>query len=251
MVARMSWALFLSLFLSLSAAAQEARRPSTDGDKGEADRRKPAGETAKNVSESPTFDDLRNSLGDLEQKESKEEKDKREAIVQKNYDETLRIYNDALGKRNGDLANVNRRLDVNRGLEGKYDTLLKAARTNLASTRAQFINRSVALKKSLDDGKISKDAYEKLFDSDTKRFRNREKELLEDIAFYQDELQNAQRSAKDLSTKKELMSMDPFVSADREVEREKAPQPGVEQKIKRTLADVSGYSGSSVLDAQR
>lgn len=251
MIARSVYLIILALCSSLPALAQEARQLPPEAGKAESDRKKTAAEMAKNASESPTFDDLRSSLGDLEQKESKAEKDKREAIVQKNYDDTLRIYHDALGRRNGDVANVNRRLDVNRGLEGKYDTLLKAARTNLASTRAQFINRSVALKKSLDDGKISREAYDKLFESDTKRFRNRERELLEDIAFYLDELQNAQRSAKDLATKKELMSMDPFVPADREVEREKPPQPSVEQKLKRTLADVSGYTGSSVLDAQK
>src|SRR6185436_5865869 len=173
----------------------------------------------------------------------------KDAIVQKNVDETLKIYSDALGKKNGELQNVNRRLDVNKGLEGKYDKLLKASRVGLATTRAQFINRSVALKKSLDEGKISKEAYEKLVEEDTKRFRNREREFLEDIAFYQDELQNAQKSAKDLSTKKELMSFDPFGGPQPTDEKDKPPPPGVVQKLKTTLAEVSGYGTRSVVDA--
>jgi hypothetical protein len=198
----------------------------------------------------PTFDDLRNSLGDLEQKESKEEKSKKEAIVQKNVEETLKIYSDTLGKKNGDMLNVNHRLEVNKGLESKYERLLKTARNGLATTRAQFINRTVSLKKSLDEGKISKDAYEKLLDEDTKRFRNREKELQEDISFYLDEFNTATRSSKDLSTRKEMMTFDPFGGNNGEAaEKEKPAPPTMAQKVKSTLGEVSGYGTRSVVDS--
>jgi hypothetical protein len=251
MIARNSIALAFVLSFAASALAQETRRLPAEGDKTEIDRGSKAGsESAKHSSqENLTFDDLRNSLGDLEQKESKEETSKRDQIVQKNVDETLKIYSDTLGKKNGELQNVNRRLDANKGLEGKYDKLLKTARTGLATTRAQYINRTVGLKRSLEEGKISKDAYDKLLEEDTKRFRNREKELLDDIAFYADEFQNAQKSSKDLSTKKELMSFDPFGGNDAAAEKEKVPQPGIEQKLKSTLGEVSGFGGRSVVDS--
>jgi len=250
MIARNSGlSLALVLALSLPALAQESRRLPSDADKGESDRGKASTETAKQGADNTTFDDLRNSLGDLEQKESKEEKDKRDAMVQKNVDETLKIYGDALGKKNGEVQNVNRRLEVNKGLEGKYDRLLKTARTGLATTRAQFINRTVALKKSLDEGKVSREVYEKLLEEDTKRFRNRERELQDDIAFYNDELQNAQKSSKDLATKKELMSFDPFGGNDPAAEKDKTPPPGIAQKVKSTLGEVSGYGTRSVVDS--
>jgi hypothetical protein len=227
---RSSLVLALISSLALPAFAQESR-----------------GGKSEPASENPTFDDLRKSLGDLEQKESKEEKDRRDAIVQKNHDETLKIYSDALGKRNGEISNVNRRLDVNKGLEGKYEKLLQTARTGLAATRAQFINRSVALKKSLEEGKVSREAYDKLLEEDTKRFRNRERELVDDIGFYQGEHQNAQRAAKDLAIKKELMQFDPF-GGGAAGEEKKPPAPGMEQKLKSTLVEVSGYGSRSVVD---
>lgn len=233
MIARNSLVLALALALAPALSAQD---------------RSDKSEQAKNTADNPTFDDLKNSLGDLELKESKEETGKREAIVQKNADETLKIYSDALGRRNGDLTNVNHRLDVNKGLEGKYDRLLATARNGLAATRAQFINRNVALKKTLDDGKISKDAYEKLLEEDTKRFRNRERELLDDIRFYSEEHQNAQRSAKELATKKELMQFDPFGEKTPAAEKDKPPSPTLVQKLKSNLADVSGYGARSVVD---
>lgn len=251
MIPRGSLALAAAGILALAAPAfsQEARKQAVESEKIDPNRptSSSAAEGTRSGPQSPTFDDLKNSLGELEQKESKEEKDKREAIVQKNVDDTLKIYGAALGKRNGDLNNVNRRLDVNQGLEGKYDKLLKAARVKLAATRSQYINRTVALKKSLDDGKISKDAYDKLLDDDTKRYKNREKELQDDISFYQEEHENALRSVKDLATKKELMAFDPF-GADPEVEQDKTPKIGIAQKLKATLADVSGYRARSVVD---
>lgn len=233
MIARNSLVLAVALCLSSAAFASQEKTSS---------------ESAKNTGDNPTFDDLKNSLGDLEQKESKEEVGKREAIVQRNQDETLKIYSDALGRRNGELSNVNRRLDVNKGLEGKYEKLLTTARNGLGATRAQFINRNVALKKTLDDGKISKEAYEKLLEEDTKRFRNRERELLDDIKFYSEEYQTAQRSNKDLSTKKELMQFDPFGGDAQAAEKNKAPQPSMVQKLKSTLAEASGYGARSVVD---
>jgi hypothetical protein len=237
------------LGLSIHAAAQDSRKPVAQGERTDSDKGKGAKTDGPGgVQDSPTFDDLKNSLGDLEKKESKDEKDKREAIIQKNYDDTLKIYGDALGRRNGDVVNVGRRLDVNKGLESKYERLLKGSRNALAATRAQFINRTMALKKSLDEGKVSKEAYDKLLDEDTKRFRNRERELLDDIAFYQDEHQNAQRSAKDLATKKELMSFDPFGSPDATPEGEKPAKVGLAQKLHTTLAEVSGYRTQSVID---
>jgi hypothetical protein len=228
MIARNSLIVAFVLGLASAAAAQDK-------------------ESAKNTGDNPTFDDLKNSLGDLEQKESKEEVGKREAIVQRNQDETLKIYSDALGKRNGELTNLNRRLDTNKGLESKYEKLLSTARNGLGTTRAQFINRNVALKKTLDEGKISKEAYEKLLEEDTKRFRNRERELLDDIKFYTEEYQNAQRSGKDLATKKELMQFDPF--GEKTPAGEKAPPPpSMVQKLKSTLAEASGYGSRSVVD---
>jgi hypothetical protein len=236
--------------LGAPAFAQDLRKPTPppQGERTDSDKGKGLTTDAARSPESPTFDDLKNSLGDLEKKESKEETEKREAIIQRNYDDTLKIYGDALGKKNGDMVNVGKRLDVNKGLETKYDRLLKGSKNALATTRAQFINRTVALKKSLDEGKVSKDAYDKLVDEDTKRFRNRERELLDDIAFYTDELQNAQRSTKDLSTKKELMSFDPFGGPDPAADAEKPVKVGIAQKVRTTLGEVSGYRAQSVVD---
>jgi hypothetical protein len=235
--------------LASPAFAQDLRKPAPpSGEKSDSDKGKGL-TTDTSRTESPTFDDLKNSLGDLEKKESKEETEKRESIIQKNYDDTLKIYGDALGKKNGDLVNVGKRLDVNKGLESKYERLLKGSKNALATTRAQFINRTVALKKSLDEGKVSKDAYDKLVDEDTKRFRNRERELLDDIAFYTEELNNAQHSAKDLATKKELMTFDPFGGPDpAAVDGEKPVKIGIAQKVRATLGEVSGYRAQSVVD---
>ena len=95
---------------------------------------------------------------------------------------------------------------------------------------------------------MSKEAYDKLLDDDTKRFRNRERELQDDIAFYSEELQHAQHSAKDRATKKELMSFDPFGSPDAPPEGEKVPKVSIAQKVHATLGEVSGYRAQSVVD---
>jgi hypothetical protein len=231
------------------AQAQDPTKTPTDTEKPKTPRPPGSGpDGQKPPSDSPTFDDLKNSLGDLEQKESKEETQKREATVQKNYDETLKIYNDALGQKDSELHNVNRRIDINKSLTVKYERLLDQAVTGLAATRSQFINRTLSLKKSLDEGKISKEAYDKLVEDDTKRFRNREKELSDDIAFYREEILNSKRATKDLGVKKELMEYDPFGGEEKSAEQAKVPKYTIVQKVKSTLAEVSGYRSRSVVD---
>lgn len=205
---------------------------------------------AKKQDETPTFEDLKNSLGDLQEKQSREETEKRDAIVQRNHEDTLKIYSDTLGKRNGELQNVVKRLEINKQLHAKYTKLLEQARSDLAVTRSQFVNRTMALKKSIDDGKLSRDAYEKLVDEDTKRFRNREKELLEDVAFQQEEIQTAARLVKDLQVKKELMEFDPFGGEETGSE-EAAPKKArlsIADRVQKTIAEMSGYRNRSVVD---
>ncbi|MBI2932074.1 MAG: hypothetical protein HYY16_10530 [Planctomycetes bacterium] len=198
----------------------------------------------------PTFEDLKKSLGELQQKQEREDDEKREALVQKNREETLKIYGDTLERRDGELQNVSRRLEVNKGLQSKYARLLETARAELASMRSQYVNRTIALKRSFDDGKISKEAYEKLLDEDTQRFRNREKELAEDISFYEDEGRIANGLVKDLGVKKELMEFDPF-DGDREDEAAPKDPPGIADKVRQAIAQVGGYRPRSVVDTLR
>jgi hypothetical protein len=198
--------------------------------------------------ETPTFEDLKNSLGDLQEKQAREDNEKRDALVQKNQEDTLRIYSDTLGKRNGEVMNVSRRLEINKTLTAKYTKLLEQSRGELAHMRSQYVNRTMALKRSQEEGKISKEAYEKLLEDDTKRFRNREKELVEDIAFYEEELRTADKMSKDLSVKKELMEFDPFADEQPEAGAPKGPKPGIAEKLQKTIAEVGGYRTRSVMD---
>ncbi len=226
---RKSSALLIALALAGSAWAQD-------------------GDTPKKQ-DPPTFEDLKKNLGEVEEKQSRDENEKRDAHIQKNQEDTLKIYSDTLNKKNGELQNVSRRLEINKALQVKYTRLLDGARNELALMKSQYINRTVALKKSVDDGKISKEAYEKLLEEDTKRFRNREKELVDDIAFYEEELRTAAAMAKDLAVKKELMEFDPF--AGEKPDGPKGPRPGIAEKIKKTMAEMSGYRSKSVIDTLR
>jgi hypothetical protein len=47
------------------------------------------------------------------------------------------------------------------------------------------------------------------------------------------------------------MSFDPFGGNDPGADRDKPPPPSITQKLKSTLAEVSGYGGRSVMDSVR
>ena len=230
---RNSATLVLTLALSLPAWGQDPPRP-------EAPKQDPPG---------PTFDDLKNSLGELQEKQAKEDAEKRDKAIQKNYEDTLKIYGGVAAGKGADLANLSRRLQSNQALEQKYAKLLEGSTGDLASMRAQFINRTMNLKKSVDEGKLSREAYEKLLEEDTKRYRNREKELIEDIAFYNEEISTARRSTKELSVKKELLAFDPFDPNKKEEQaKAEARREGLAESLKKTVSELSGYKVRSVLD---
>ena len=197
----------------------------------------------------PTFDDLKNSLGDLQKKQEQDDNAARESAIHRNYEDTLKIYGNTLGGgKSGDLANVGRRLEVNQALEAKYAKLLEKAQGDLATMRAQYINRTMNLKKSLDEGKLSRDAYDKLLTDDTKRFRNREREIIEDMAFFNEEISNARKLNKDLGLKKELLQFDPFDPDKKEEPATAVRKDGLAENLKKTVSELSGYKPRSVLD---
>lgn len=199
----------------------------------------------------PAFDDLKNSLGELQEKQAKEDQEKRDRQIQKNYEEALKIYGSVSAGKGADLANVTKRLQANQALEQKYAKLLEQATADLATMRAQYINRTMNLKKGLDEGKLSRDSYDKLLEDDTKKFRNREKELIEDIAFFNEEISNSRKLQKELLVKKELLSFDPFDPGKKEEPAPAGPRPGIAESLKKTVSELSGYSNKSVLDLLR
>ena len=199
--------------------------------------------------EGPTFDDLKKSLGEVQEKEAKDEAEKRDRAIHQNHEDTLRIYSGVSAGKGADAANLARRLQANQALEQKYAKSLEGSTSELAAMRAQYINRTMNLKKGLDEGRLSREAYDKLLDEDTKRFRNREKELIEDIAFYNEEIASARKLTKELSVKKELLEFDPF-DPDRKDETAKAAgaRENMADRLKKTVSELSGYRPRSVLD---
>jgi hypothetical protein len=200
----------------------------------------------------PTFDDLKKDLGDLKAKQDKEENDRRDAQVQRNMEETLRIYGEVLNGKGTDAANVDKRLKTNQTLAAKYARLLESARAELARLRSAYVTRTLTLKKSLDEKKISAEAYDKLLDEDTRKYRNREKELVDDIVFYESEHATASKLNKDLGVKKELLEFDPFQAEDADkvaADARPAPKTTLADRLQKKVWGLSGYRTKSVVDA--
>jgi hypothetical protein len=199
----------------------------------------------------PTFEDLKKDLGELKAKQDRDENERREQQVQRNMEDTLKIYGEVLNGRGTDAVNVDKRLKTNQTLEQKYARMLEAARTDLARLRSAYVSRTLTLKKSLEERKLTQEAYDKLLEEDTRKFRNREKELVDDIAFYEQEHATAKKLAKDLGVKKELLEFDPFQPEDAigPNAEKPAPRASVADRLQKKVWGLSGFRTKSVVDA--
>ncbi len=196
-----------------------------------------------------SFDDLRSSLKKVDEKNTKEKQEKRSEKIRKNHNETLAIYERVLRRRSGDLNNVATRLKVNEGLDAKYGRLLETAGAELALLRSTWVNRTLALKKSLDEGKISRLAYSKLTEQDGQKYRNRESELKDDIVFYMEELSISRERIKELKLKKELLEFDPFEPQNLDVtEGPEKPRLGIADRLRSRVRTIARYQDLSVVD---
>ena len=199
-----------------------------------------------------TFDELRSNLREADQQTEKESEEKRSEKIRRNHNETLAIYERVLRRRSGDLNNVATRLKVTRGLEVKYSKLLKRSGSELALLRSTWINRTLALKKSREEGRISLAAYSRLIEQDGQKYRNRETELKEDIIFYTQELKISRETMKELKVKKELLEFDPFEPENLDSSGEgEAPRIGVADRVLHRVRTVARYQDQSVVDTIR
>ena len=199
--------------------------------------------------EKPTFDDLRSSLKKVDDRNEKEKSSERNEKIRRNHSETLAIYERVLRRRNGDLDNVATRLKVNHGLEAKYGKLLETAGAEIALLRSTWINRTLSLKKSLDEGKISPAAYSRLIEADGQKYRNREAELKDDLVFYTEELTIARKRIKEFELKKELLEFDPFEPQKLDVAKKKnEPISGIAERVRSRVRTIAHYRDLSVVD---
>ena len=199
-----------------------------------------------------TFDELRSNLREADQQTEKEAEEKRSEKIRRNHNETLAIYERVLRRRSGDLNNVATRLKFTRGLEMKYPKLLKRSGSELALLRSTWINRTLALKKSLEEGKISSAAYSRLIEQDGQKYRNRESELKEDILFSTQELKMSRDTIEELKVKKELLEFDPFEPENLNLSAEvEGPRIGVADRVLHRVRTVARYQDQSVVDTIR
>jgi len=237
---------FLAL-LGLSVAAQDTEKK----DETPPAKEKQEAPPAEKKDATPTFDDLRGGLEKLEKDEEKKEEEKRAEMVRKNQQETLAIYDRALRGKNTELDNVTRRLQMNQALEKKYLKMQEDSRSELAILQARYVSRTLALKKSLDEGKISKEAYAKLLEEDGSKFRNREVELKDDLEFFDKELVTAREKIRDLSLRKEILEIDPFDTEKGASEDEGTPISGVADRVKSRVRALAGYRDFSIVDTMK
>lgn len=194
----------------------------------------------------PTFEALRSNLEDLEKVEQKKSEETRKETIRRNQQDTLKIYERSLNRNSTEISNVSRRLQVNHGIIEKYQKSLDETREELAKLQARYVSRTLALKKSLDEGKISQDTYDRLLDEDGQKFRNREAELKEDLEFYSKEIETARKLVKELTLRKELLEIDPF-QPEKPGEGENS-SANLADRVRNRIESVAGFRDLSVIE---
>lgn len=130
----------------------------------------------------------------------------RSAEILGNYDATLDIYKNILDKQGTDPANIDRRIQSNEEMIGKYRPQLAQAQSELRKMQVEFMNRAFQLKQQKESGQITEEMFGKLITQEEMKQGHRKEALAQDVAFYKDEMTQAEIRLKDLREQRRLVA---------------------------------------------
>ncbi|RME03964.1 MAG: hypothetical protein D6805_04600 [Planctomycetota bacterium] len=127
-----------------------------------------------------------------------------EAEISRNESKTIRIYNKILDSERYEIKNLKRRVNVNQRLIGQYQSRLEKAQKDLKRINIEYIRQGLALKRALDEKKLTKPQFDKAMRRLKEKFHVESSELKADIQFYKQEISKAQSRYQYLKTSLEV-----------------------------------------------
>jgi hypothetical protein len=164
-----------------------------------------------------------------------------------NYDATLAIYQSILDKQGTDPANLDRRIQSNEEMIAKYRPMLVNSENELRKIQVDFMNHAFQLKQQKETGQITEDMFGKMIQQEEMKHGRRRDSLVQDTAFYKDEITQAEIRLKDLKEQRRQVA-DRAAREGRNAAPKKKPGEALFQGLSGTLEKLSGFQTRFTMD---
>lgn len=132
-----------------------------------------------------------------------EERARNERQIQRNYDEAEKIYEGIIDS--DPVAPLDRRIANNERIVNEYRQRIRAASEERRELQVQLYNRTFYLKQQLEQGKLTRDAYDRMIVEEERKYEQRGKVLREHIEAWKQEYAAANARLTELKSKRQML----------------------------------------------
>ncbi len=132
-----------------------------------------------------------------------EERARNERQIQRNYDEAEKIYEGIIGA--DPVAPLDRRIANNERIVSEYRQRIRTASEERRELQVQLYNRTFYLKQQLEQGKLNRDAYDRMIVEEERKYEQRNKVLRGHIEAWKQEYAAANARLTELKSKRQML----------------------------------------------
>ena len=132
-----------------------------------------------------------------------EERAKRQRQIERNYGEAEKIYEGII---NADpVEKLDRRISNNERIVKEYQTRIRGAAKERRELQVSLYNRTFYLKQQVEQGKLTREGYERMITEEERKYRQRSAVLKEHYEAWKEELAAAQTRLRDLQSQRQML----------------------------------------------
>ncbi len=169
------------------------------------------------------------------------------AEVNANYDATLAIYQSILDEQQSSTGTLDRRIQANEEMVGRYRPELVKAEEGLRGENVRYVNTAYDLTHQKDSGVIGEDKWHKLVANEERKHVRRSGSIDADADFYRDEIVVAEERLKGLKTDRKILE-DKLARENKGKPKKKEPGERVMDGLGTALDKLSGFETRHTMD---
>ncbi len=131
------------------------------------------------------------------------ERAKQQRQIERNYGEAEKIYEGIIGA--DPVEKLDRRIANNERIVKEYQQRIRGAAKERRELQVALYNRTFYLKQQVEQGKLTREAYERMITEEERKYRQRSKVLKEHYQAWKEELAAAQTRLRDLQSQRQML----------------------------------------------
>ncbi len=169
--------------------------------------------------------------------------------IGRNLDDTIAIYEKILSEQRESTRVDAKRVESNREIIAKYAPELAKFEDEFRKLQVTYMNRTLALKRQREEGKITEATYQKQLGEEYGKYERARQRLTEELAFYREEVGGAEMRAAEFERRRSEKEARLRVERPDLFEKKRTPAEKAIEGMQSTLQRLSGFETRNTMDS--